>query len=76
MALTTAIPCPRGCEVDVLLLKKSGSPLPFIVVTAAPNPTGHVVETSADNGRTLKKDQSDAGGATIYQAHNITCSAG
>lgn len=72
MALTTAVPCPK-CAVSVLPLNLEGSPFPKVLVTAAPDANGHVVETTADNGRALKSDRSDAGGATVYQAHHLTC---
>jgi hypothetical protein len=57
----------------VLRVQLSVPPHFTIAVNAAPDPSGHVVETSANNGRTLKADRSDAGGATIYKAHHLTC---
>jgi hypothetical protein len=77
MAQTSSITCPKGCGVDVLALALTppNSYVPYVTVNAIPNPTGHVIETGVGTGRTLKVDRSDAGGATVYKAHHLTCSA-
>lgn len=72
MALTATTTCPK-CNASVLRVKLDLRPYFTIAVNATPDPTGHVVETSANNGRTLKADRSDVGGATVYKAHHLTC---
>lgn len=72
MALTATTTCPK-CNASVLRVKLDVLPRFTIAVNATPDPTGHVVESSANNGRTLKVDRSDAGGAAIYKAHHLTC---
>lgn len=74
MALTLTTVCLK-CNSNLLRMRLSMPPHFTISVNATPDPTGHVVETSANNGRTLKVDRSDAGGADIYKAHHLTCGA-
>jgi hypothetical protein len=74
MAATPTTQCPK-CQADVLMVRLAIAPHFTIAVDAAPDPTGHVVETASGAARVLKLDRSDAAGGTIYRAHHITCGA-